>query len=192
LNRLTLRQLRSASLIEIAVTSPQRDETDRIANAIAAAYRSSRESQRERAVSEMVSENLKPLEEKLNLKVHQIADVQQQLHQLNVEIETNDSGSVTGKLDSYIQLNQQLTSLRRSQTELQDEIAGERLKQNLPGLSVVDLINSASPPQRPVSAARTLGIGLISIGALMVLTGGWLLKNPRSPKSVRPEPIRSG
>jgi uncharacterized protein involved in exopolysaccharide biosynthesis len=190
LNRLTVRQVRGASLIEIAVTSQRPDETDRIANAIAGAYRNYRHSQRERLISQMVSETLKPLEEKLNQDIHQISEVQQQLHQLHVEFETVDSGSVTGKVNTYLDLKRQLAVLQRSQMDLQKKIAEERLKQKFPGASVVDVINPATPPQRPVSTARDLGVGLICSGALLSLGGGWLLKKPRPPTPVRSAPVR--
>ena len=181
LNRLSLRQKYGAGLIEIAVTSSRPDETDKIANGIANAYRDYRRDQRGHAITEF-----KPLEEKLSQDVHEITEVQQQLRQLNVEIETNDPSSITGKLNAYIELKQQLAQLQRSQLSLQKEIGEERLKQRT-GLSTVEVINPAAPPQYPASIPRSLGIGFLCLGVSLGVSGGWLLRKPRPPKSPGPK-----
>jgi uncharacterized protein involved in exopolysaccharide biosynthesis len=189
LSRLSLRQLRSASLIEIGVTSARSDETDRIANAIAKAYRDYRRDQRDRAVTEMVSKTVKPLEEQLSEDVRQITEVQQQLHQLNVAIETNDPSSITGKLNTYVELKQQLAQLQRSHLSLQKKIGQERLKQTT-GLSIVEVLSPAAPPRQPVSTPRSLGTVALWLGVLLTVSGGWLLRKPRPSKS--PDANRTG
>jgi uncharacterized protein involved in exopolysaccharide biosynthesis len=122
----------------------------------------------------------------LSENVHQITEVQQQMHQLNVEIETNDSGSITGKLNTYVELQQQLAQLQRSQRSLQERIYQEPLKQQRTGLSIVEVINHAAAPQQPVSNPRSLGVAFLSLGILLSVSGGWLLRTPRPSKSPQP------
>ena len=175
---LGLRQIQGTSVIEVRATSTYQDEPHQIANAIATAYRNVRTGQRE----ESVSKSLKPIEEKLAGEIQQMIALEEKRYQLHVEIETNDASFVTAKLTAYNELTQRIHELKLSQMELQEKLAEERVKQRIPGISTVGILELASPPQRPLSFGRDLGIGLVCAGVLSGVGGAWLLKKPRPQK----------
>jgi len=159
---LDMRPIRNTSLIEINVYQANPDEAARIANAIAEAYRDFRAGQRTR----LIQDRRKMLEA-------QLADADARLKAARKELAEEASGassaaSPTGK--------QQIDDLARYRDSLSLKLLSETSDVTAPGVARVEIVDRATPAQRPCRPNKPLNLFLGRVvGGFAGLTAGGLV-----------------
>lgn len=149
-NRLDVRQYRCTSLIEVRFWSKDRQQAADVVNAIATAFRDYK------------------LEQDRATQAAAIAMSEERVRELEREI-----AEYQAKDDTSQAKLQELKQVReRALLRIQKE-------KEVPITSEVELIEVASPPQRPIQDPRILGMSLIGLGGILAVLGALIRTGPR-------------
>jgi uncharacterized protein involved in exopolysaccharide biosynthesis len=162
--QLDLRPVRSTSLIEIGVWSPQPQEAAEIANAIAEEFRGYRIKQHE----VLVRQKREALEAGFKNQESKIAEVQASLDRLRKELGITDEkarqavelASATSNERPYWSKRRELEDLLRYRSTLSQKLLSEEQDNRLSAVGLVEIIDRAVPPLRPARPNKPLNIAL--------------------------------
>jgi uncharacterized protein involved in exopolysaccharide biosynthesis len=171
-SQLELRPVRSTSLIEIGVWSPRPEEAAEIANAIVEAFRGHRMKQHELLVCrkrEILESNIKNQESK-------IAAVQTSLDRLRKELGITDerarqeAGLVTPNPNEgpYWSKRRELEDILRYRSKLSQELLSEEQASRLTPIGLIEIVDRATPPMRPLRPNKPLNIALGILGGAIL------------------------
>lgn len=169
---------RNTKLIEISFTSDDPDETAKVANAIAKAYRDYRVQRRNEQTQkgfQMLTDGYRAEEQLIKTNREKLEQLRKELNVPNPE-PTDES--LKSNYPSYFVAKRVLQNNNEFRKLLQVKIASE-LGSGLPMKPLVEIIDAAQPPKSPAGPNRFLGAALLAIGLFPTAGGFLLLKSSR-------------
>ncbi|MCX6892073.1 MAG: hypothetical protein NTX51_11190 [Verrucomicrobia bacterium] len=171
-SQLDLRPVRNTSLIEIGVWSQRPEEAAEIANAIAEAFREHRIKQHEL----LVCRKREILESDIKNQESKIAAVQASLDRLRKELGITDerarqeAGLVTPNPNEgpYWSKRRELEDILRYRSKLSQELLSEEQASRLTTAGLIEIIDRATPPMRPLRPNKPLNIALGMLGGAIL------------------------
>ena len=171
-SQLDLRPVRSTSLIEIGVWSQRPEEAAEIANAIAEAFRGHRIKQHEL----LVRGKCEILEREIKNQESKIVAVQTSLDRLRKELGITDerarqeAGLVTPNPNEgpYWSKRRELEDILRYRSKLSQELLSEEQASRLTTAGLIEIIDRATPPMRPLRPNKPLNIALGILGGAIL------------------------
>jgi uncharacterized protein involved in exopolysaccharide biosynthesis len=171
---LLLAPVHNVRLISISYTSTDPTEAAKIANAVAEAYSHYRLQSR----LQLTTMGLKAMQDQYQYEEKQIQAAQTNVSQLREQFKIQDDTS-TNLLpeqltywDQKFKLNQLIEQHRLFAVK----IYLQKIDAAIPKTSMVQIVDSATPPKFPVGPNRFVGSALFTVGFILALCGIFLFK----------------
>jgi uncharacterized protein involved in exopolysaccharide biosynthesis len=177
--QIKLEPIRNTKLLNISFSSDDPNEAARIANAIAKAYSDYRIERHK----QLTLEGIQVFTEQYQQDVQNIKNKQENLVQLAMQLNLPNPEPTEELLKSnypsYFQAKQELQKLIEFHKLLTARIEAEKIDLQIPRASMVEIVDTAKPPEFPVGPDRWLGAALLAIGLFPTVGGFLLLKTSR-------------
>ena len=173
--RMELRPLQNTTVVDLRVSSDDPVEAAKLANTIAEIYTQFRLEQRR----ELKRQGILTLKEELSRQEQTIKTAQDRLEQLKKEstipaLESEKNGT---NHESYFSTENELENAMRSSEMIQKKLKEEdENRYYIINDPVVNIIDHAVPPTRPIGPNRPLAVAILSFGVLLIAGGFYLIR----------------
>jgi capsular polysaccharide biosynthesis protein len=167
--RMELRPLQNTAVVDLRVSSDDPVEAAKLANTTAEIYTQFRLEQRR----ELNRKGILTLKGQLSEQEQTINTMRDRLEQLKTTLESEKNGT---NHESYFSTKNELEKAMRYSDMLQKKIKEVDDNRYIINDPVVNILEHAVPPTRPIGPNRPLAVAILSFGVLLIVGGFYLIR----------------